>query len=248
MRRQVWRQAGLASLPIPREIGHVLVVSFPTAMPASATGSMLECLDPSERERWNRFQAPRVKGEFLVGKAMARRILGSALGLRAGDVRFTHNAKGKPELADGAYAFNLSHSHGWALFALTPSGRIGVDIERVRPVTDLMDLARRYFTPAEVEAIGIADSAAQLELFYRVWTRKEAFIKAHGLGVAYGLDRVEVSMDQEVKPHFARLGEGENPLTWSLEHLEPAPGYVGALACDVGLADLMLVHCVGWMD
>lgn len=248
MPRQVWRQAGLASIPIPRQIGHVLVVSFSTAVSASDTGPMLECLDASERERWNRFQSPRVKGEFLAGKAMARRILGLALGLGARDVRFTHNAKGKPELADGPFAFNLSHSHGWALFALTPSGRIGVDIERVRPVTDLMDLARRYFTPVEVGAIGMADSSAQLDLFYRVWTRKEAFIKAHGLGVAYGLDRVAVSTDQEVKPHFARLGEGEDPLAWSLEHLEPAPGYVGALACDTRLADLMLVHCLDWMD
>lgn len=208
---------------------------------------MLALLDPGEMERWNRFQSAKAKGEFLAGRSLLRRVLGRMRGCDPQKLVFHYNAKGRPELADGGFAFNLSHSHGLGLLAVTPSGRIGVDVEQVRPVTDLLGLARRYFTPEEVWAIEVADISGQAEVFYQIWTRKEAFIKAHGEGVAYGLDRVQVSAGVEDPPRFVRLADGDEPAAWSLLHLDPADGFPGALALDSRWVEATRFHCSSWL-
>lgn len=242
-----WPESVVEGLPVPRGAGRVVVVSFKTVVAPDAIDRMLEWLDPGEQERWKRFQSAKAKSEFLAGRSLLRRVLGHATGYRPERLVFHYNAKGRPELAGGGLAFNLSHSHGLGLLAVTQSGRIGVDIERVRPVTDLLGLARRYFTPDEVGAIEASDINCQLDVFYQLWTRKEAFIKAHGEGVAYGLDRVQVTSGIDVPPRFLSLADEDDPAAWSLSHLDPAAEFHGALAVDSSLAEVTCLHCSAWL-
>ena len=242
-----WPEAVVQQLPFPRGDGRVLVLSFKTAVEPKAADRMLALLDQGERERWNRFLSAKAKDEFLAGRSLLRTVLGHATGCCPQSLALSYNAKGRPELAHGGPAFNLSHSHGLGLLALSQSGRVGVDVERVRPVTDLLGMARRYFTPDEVGDIVAADASGQLDVFYQLWTRKEAFIKAHGEGVAYGLDRVQVTSGADVPPRFIRLAEGDDPAAWSLSHLDPAPGFQGALAVDSSTAEVTCLHCPEWL-
>jgi 4'-phosphopantetheinyl transferase len=242
-----WPEAVVQQVPFPRGDGRVLVLSFKTAVEPKAADRMLALLDPGEQERWNRFQSAKAKDEFLAGRSLLRWVLGHATGSRPERLAFHYNAKGRPELAGGGLAFNLSHSHGLGLLAVTESGRIGVDLERVRPVSDLLGLARRYFTPGEVGDIEAAEISCRLDVFYQLWTRKEAFIKAHGEGVAYGLDRVQVTSGVDVPPRFLGLAEGDDPAAWSLSHLDPAPGFQGALAVDSSAAEVTCLHCPAWV-
>lgn len=238
-----WPETVVEGLPVPRGAGRVVVVSFRTAVAHGDADRMLGLLDPGERERWNRFQSSKAKDEFLAGRSLLRQVLGHATGCRPERLVFHYNAKGRPELAGGGIAFNLSHSHGLGLLAVTESGRIGVDLERVRPVSDLLGMSRRYFTPREVGDLEAADISSQLDVFYQLWTRKEAFIKAHGEGVAYGLDQVQVTSGVDVPPRFLALADGDEPSAWSLSHLDPAAGFRGALAVDSPLAEVACLHC-----
>ena len=153
-------------------------------------------LSQEERDRAARFRHAGARAEFIVARALLRLLLGECLGMKPCRVPFSQTSRGKPRLGDSAktsLCFNVSHSHGMALFALTSRCEVGVDVERVRPFSDEMGLADRFFTPTESAALRVLDSSRRLETFFRLWTRKEAYLKAHGLGLSFGLERVEVS-------------------------------------------------------
>ncbi len=190
-------------------------------------------LSQEERDRVVRFRHPGARAEFIVARALLRLLLGRCLGKEPRCVQFSQTSRGKPRLAESEepLCFNVSHSHGIALFALTGRCEVGVDVERVRPFSDEMGLADRFFTPREAEALRALDSPRRLETFFRLWTRKEAYLKAHGLGLSYGLERVEVSHAENDPAHVVHInGDREAAAAWSLRSLAPASGYVGALA------------------
>ena len=210
-------------------------------------------LSDEERERAGRFRpvAVRSRDEFIVSRALLRRLLGGCLGLDPRQVAFSQTARGKPRLAGpdpAPLCFNVSHSHGMALFAVTGRCEVGVDLERVRvrPDADLLGMAERYFAPREAAVLRALDAEAQVETFFRLWTRKEAYLKAHGLGISFGLERVEVSHAADEPARIVHIdGDCEAAACWSLRTLAPAPGYVGALALQ---AHDYRLHCWRWAD
>jgi 4'-phosphopantetheinyl transferase len=191
-------------------------------------------LSQEERCRAERFRHAGARAEFIITRALLRLLLGECLGMEPRCVPFSQTSRGKPRLADSAetsLCFNVSHSHGMALFALTGRCEVGVDVERVRPFSDEMGLADRFFTPTESAALRALDSPRRLETFFRLWTRKEAYLKAHGLGLSFGLERVEVSHTADDPARVVHIdGDSEAAAAWSLRTLAPASGYVGALA------------------
>lgn len=129
--------------------------------------------------------------------------------------------KGKPRLAEDALAFNVSHSGTIALIAVSIEGPIGVDVEQHRVIPDIASLARRYFTPREASLVD--DDGRE---FFRLWARKEAWIKAQGGGLAIPLDSVDLS--------------GDTP-GWFIEDLSIAPGYSAAIARPGSPAEIRIV-------
>ena len=182
-------------------------------------------LSQDEKARAARFVHKTPRRQFVATRGGLRLVLSRHLGVEPQAIAFTTTGLGKPALAGQAVRFNVSHSHEAALIAVS-SAEVGVDVEHVCPRGTWADLARRYFTTEEADRIG------DLEAFYAVWTRKEAFLKALGLGLAYGLERFAVS----VPPGDPRVlwidGDPAAGARWSLAHLVPLPGYVGALAIE----------------
>jgi 4'-phosphopantetheinyl transferase len=217
--------------------------------PADEVARLARCLSEEERDRAGRFRHAPSRVEFIVARSLLRVLVGQCLGLAPCDVRFAQTARGKPCLAFPdrvAVSFNVSHSHGLALFALTGMGEVGVDLERVRPFSDEMGLAERFFTPRESAALRAQDAQGRLETFFRLWTRKEAYLKAHGLGLSFGLERVEVSHAPDDPSHIVHIdGDSRAAAGWSLRTLAPAPGYVGALALQ---AHDYRLFCWRWLD
>lgn len=226
----LWPTTTLRNICCPAD-GTALVLSFSTAVAPHAHHHCLSLLAPAERARWERLKSPKASDEFLAGRSFMRQVLGQLTGCPPADVGFAYNSLGRPELAPGSLrlGFNLSHSHGLGLLAVARAERVGVDLELIRPMADLLGLARRYFAERELVALEVLEPEARLELFFHIWTSKEAFIKAHGAGVGYGLDRVEIAWEEEGAPFFRRLAENDNPADWSLVRLEPAVGFPGAL-------------------
>lgn len=188
-----------------------------------------------EARRADRFSRAEDRRRFIVSHAGLRAILAGALGADPTELTFDADAAGKPALAGRwrqQMSFNLSHSGGTALIALAPAGRVGVDVEAVRPVPDWPRIVRSHFSAAETSALARLSGEEGRRAFFACWTRKEAFVKAVGLGLAMPLDRFTVSLPPE-PPALVAAGDGaETARGWSLIHLQPAPDHVGAAAID----------------
>ena len=196
-----------------------------------------EPVSAAEAVRARAMRSARRRHEFAVCRGALRRILSGVLGIAPLAVPIREGAHGKPCLARGegsrllpALGFNVSHSGNRFVVALARGMDPGVDVERIRPRASLSRLARRFFSPAEQRAVAAASDP--LGAFYRIWTRKEAVIKAHGRGVSLGLDRFDVSAGEpalliEARWDGAAWGEAAS---WSLHSLPAGADYAAALA------------------
>ena len=203
--------------------------------PASEIREMRDVLSEDEDARAARFVFYRHRARFIAGRASLRRILGRYLEMAPERLDFGYGHRGKPFLKDDpagkALRFNLSHSSELALLAVVGSRDIGVDVERVRAVQYHLKIAGRFFSPGEVAAIRALPPEVQYEAFFNCWTRKEAYIKALGDGLAYPLDAFEVSLAPGTPAALLHVHDEPNASTkWFMKALDPGPGYVGAVA------------------
>jgi 4'-phosphopantetheinyl transferase len=199
-------------------------------------GALWDSLDQGERERADRFRFQRDRDRFVRCRGALRAVLGRYLDLAADGIRFSIGPQGKPSLAhpnDGDLQFNLSHAERWALLAVTSGRPVGVDIERVDPVRVNDRIAERFFSPMEAAALRTVPAAVRDEAFFRCWTRKEAYVKARGEGLAISLERFSVSIDSRTPPRLLYAEQGDAEVArWELRDLPPPPGYAAALAVE----------------
>ncbi len=192
-------------------------------------------LSDDERDRAARTRHAPARHEFIVVRGLLRTLLADYLNVDSRRLAFCSGPTGKPALVEPASAlpfyFNVSHSHELTLIAVTRRGEVGVDVERLRPFANDLGLAERFFSRHESGALRALPAERRIEAFFHAWTRKEAFLKASAHGLTYGLDRVEVTLLHDDPARFVRIdGEEAAARCWSLHHLTPAAGYVGALA------------------
>lgn len=163
------------------EPGEVAVASFGLDLPAAEVRALHELLDDSERARAAALRFEHLRSRFVVAHGRLRQLLGGVLGLPADRVVLSAGPHGKPAV-DGA-AFSLSHSGGHGLVALTRDGQLGVDLERTgaEPETSLLG---QVLTAAERRALAELPAAQRAAAFCRVWVRKEAVLKATGVGLS----------------------------------------------------------------
>ena len=188
-------------------------------------------LTRDERDRAGRFVVPKDGVDFVVGRGRVREILARYVGGPPGDLRFAYAEHGKPRLVMDCPApfFNLSHSGTMAVLAVSRSVDVGVDIERIRPVE--RGLARRFFSAAEVTALEALPADQWLDGFFRCWTRKEAVLKALGVGFSMNLASFDVSIAQNESARVLRIsGDGGAPHDWSLCEVRPSPETIVAVA------------------
>lgn len=184
-----------------------------------------------EQARMARYMRRADRARFAASHAALRLILGRALGLDPRALAFTLAPGGRPELEGRALSFNLSHSGERALVALSGEAPVGVDVETLRPMPDALRIARGHFAADEAADLMRLDGPAREAAFFALWTRKEAVVKALGAGLALPLADFSVSLPPG-PPRLLRMAAGVEGGSgpWSLHHLEPGPGTVGALA------------------
>lgn len=205
-------------------------------------------LAANELERGRRFRKSSDGERYIVARGSLRTLLGVYLASAPDRLKFKYDGLGKPSLlgqtSEAVLNFNVSHSGNRALFGFARRRRIGVDLECGRPDVDMLGLARRYFSPSEFLQFRGLPASAQCEAFYRAWTRKEAYLKACGEGLSFGPERVEVSFTPGA-PAMIRKVAGVRKVSeqWTLKHLAPAPGYVGAAAVEAGN---IVFRCFRW--
>src|SRR5262245_3772934 len=190
-------------------------------------------LSEAERERAQRFRFARLRQEFTIAHGGLRVLLGRYLSVAAERVRFADGSHGKPAIAEpsSTIRFNLSHSGQLAVIAIGHGRDLGVDVEEIRPMSDMQEIARRFFSHEEAADLLRTAPDAHEQNFFRIWTRKEAFIKAIGHGLSFPLDSFAVSFRPDDDARLVHLrGESDAARGWQLHAFEPAPGFAGALA------------------
>jgi 4'-phosphopantetheinyl transferase len=191
-------------------------------------------LTAEERDRAHRFAFDRDRRRFIVSRARLRQLLSMRLAVRPESIELIYGKHGKPALAppfaDSGLRFNVSHSEDIAVYAFSMGREIGIDVEAVRTINDADAIAARFFSPRENEAYLALDLRDKTRGFFNCWTRKEAFIKAHGDGLSYPLDRFDVSLAPDEPAKILRVADAQgNACGWALDSFEPASGFVGAI-------------------
>jgi 4'-phosphopantetheinyl transferase len=194
---------------------------------AREAGSLLS---HDELERAARFHFPIHRNRYIAGRSQLRKILGGYLKIAPASLDFAYSEFGKPAVPTAqnpaSIAFNVSHSEGLCVLAVSRIQPLGIDIERIRRDFGGEEVAQANFAPAEFRELLSLPADIRAQAFFNCWTRKEAYVKALGAGLQIPLDSFEVSLRPGDPPRFLR-GAGAG---WNLLSFVAAEGFQGAVA------------------
>jgi 4'-phosphopantetheinyl transferase len=204
----------------------------------SRTRELARILSREERDRASKFLIPEAARRFTVARAVLRTLLGCYLDRDGAELVFHYEANGKPHLnlESGAPEFNLAHSEDLALIAFSAHRRLGIDLEKRHWDISLEAVAARYFAESECALLRNAADEKKAEIFFSIWTMKEAVIKAAGVGLAADLRTIEMRPDRSL-----RVRELGGP--WAVQDLRGIGGFSCALAVE---SDAGVVSCYRW--
>jgi 4'-phosphopantetheinyl transferase len=210
--------------------------------------ALARLLSVEETRRAERFHFNRDRASYIMSHGVLRQLLARYTSVDPRDIEFTTGPYGKPSLSpvcgDVSLQFNMSHTGGLAVYAVTRNRRIGVDVERVdREIRDRDTIAADYFSPAEAEVYGTLPEEEKVEGFFNCWTRKESYLKAKGDGLSSPLDSFEVTLRPGDPARLLVVQEGRAE-DWSMVALEPVDDYIAAITAEAAwqLIDLGEFH------
>ncbi|MFP4345859.1 MAG: 4'-phosphopantetheinyl transferase family protein, partial [Anaerolineales bacterium] len=223
---RVGRSAAGTPLPLPSPATGVRLWWAALDPPFERLAALYDHLDAEERARAARYCVPVVRRRFVAARGILRELLGACRGKPPAQLHFSPNAWGKPELEGGPY-FNLAHNGDLALYAVAER-IVGIDVERVRPLENLEGLAKRFFSPAESEALQALPPTLRLRAFFTTWVRKEAYVKARGEGLRYPLKAFDVPVSPTAPPRLLEDRHAGDSERWTFHDLR-IPLHCGAL-------------------
>jgi len=218
----------------PGEI-HVWTMSLDLAAPV--VDQQLSHLSTDETARAARFAFARDRNRFIVGRSCLRSLLALYLNVAPRATRICYNEYGKPFVPATSnrreITFNLAHSGGMAIYGFTLQRKIGIDVEEVRTGLQINDLAERFFSPWEAACLRNIDPAFRTKAFFDCWTRKEAFVKALGMGLSLDLAQFDVSFREGDRPAVLRTEwDPAEAWRWSLVAFKVGNRHAAALAVE----------------
>ncbi len=196
------------------------------------TAEARRLLSSRERARADRFVYDRHRRRYTVAQAHLRRVLGNLTGTDPADIGFGYGEHGKPFLAGGP-AFNQSHSSERVMIGVVADGRLGIDIEKRRTVRLMAEIARKNLAPDESELFRRTPVPDRQRAFFRLWTCKEAFLKALGVGLTAPLRSFSVDPSRNPRSALVRAdAHGEDPADWHVGNVPCSMGAEAAVAID----------------
>lgn len=225
-------------IPLTAAEIHLWLASYDEIADERLHAAYRALLSDAEKKQEPRFYFARDRRRYLVTRALVRTVLSRYVSVDPAEWSFGANAYGRPEIVnaearDTGLSFNLSHTHSMIVLAVTRGREIGVDVENVRAREVSIDIADRYFAPAEVAVLNEVPAAEQQYRFFEYWTFKEAYIKARGMGLSLPLDKfsfhyaddraVGIAIDPSLADDAAR---------WQFWQFQPSPEYLVALCAE----------------
>lgn len=213
---------------------HVWVAELPLlACHEEWCGSLLS---DDERARSERFLVESERRRYKLCRGLLRQLLSAYTGVGPEVLRFVYGSHGKPlgagRLAEVGLEFNLAHSGDLAVYALTLGRRVGVDVERAKDVPEAEQIVARHFAIEERAAWQRVAAEERLAMFFRVWTRREAFVKATGKGLGEGWNAFAVTAAASGARLLHISGDAAAAGQWTLCDLELPQPYFGAVAAE----------------
>jgi 4'-phosphopantetheinyl transferase len=223
----------------------IQVYSFDLEPESRCLAELEELLSRTELDRADRFRFPRDRVRYVAAHGTLRRILSRFAGRPPAELAFVHGPQGKPSLAlrqgEEPIHFSLSRSGALALVAVAREGEVGVDVEQVRPLHDVLAIARRTFAPTEHEALLRLPEVERLPVFLGYWSRKEAAVKAIGRGLSFPLQSFVLSAEPGECAEAILLTEGQTEMPiWVRVLPAPRAGYTAAVASTFAPATIRL--------
>ena len=202
-------------------------------LPTAKIDKLANFLSTDEIARANKFHFMEHKRRFIAARAILRQLLGNYLKISPERIEFEYGNCGKPRLAasmgNSSLQFNISHSQEYALYGFTNHHLIGVDLEYLREMENITELAKRFFTNREFQLIANSTGREQQKTFFLLWTAKEAYLKAIGMGLSSFLTDIELSLDGANPKLQAIKGKLATVSNWSMYHFIPTANYMAAI-------------------
>jgi 4'-phosphopantetheinyl transferase len=208
--------------------------------PAVYLARLRELLSPDEQQRAGRFYFPHHRERYIVARGTLRILLGRYLNLLPETLSFTYGPQGKPALANEINGpeplhFNVAHSEHVALYGFIWGRPVGVDVEYIRSMKDMDQMAARFFSAVEYQAWQTVPAEQQDQAFFNCWTRKEAYIKVIGEGLSHPLDRFVVTLRPGEPGRLLSVDENSALAEkWQMQALHPAADFAAAVAVEGG--------------
>jgi 4'-phosphopantetheinyl transferase len=198
---------------------------------------LVRWLSAEERDRMQRFRAAHHRHTYLIAHALVRGALARALDCDPAELRFESNAYGKPSVvlpsSHAKLEFNLSHTDGLSVVAVSRQSRLGCDVESLNRSDLDVEIARRFFTPEESQEIVAHHPSRQIQRLLSYWTLKEAYIKAEGQGLSMGLDTFYFSLKENQSPRLMLKSGAQQPsATWQFRQIILSDHYLISLAVE----------------
>jgi len=195
---------------------------------AAEVAAMEPTLSPAELARAARFGRPELRDRYVVGRATLRSILGATLDTDPSRVAIVRGARGRPFVEGSTLDFNVSHTRGTAIFGVTRSGRIGIDIEHRDREVNVDGVARKFMSAAEQAMLAQLDGDARRQALLRLWTCKEAMSKATGDALSAPFRKLDVALGPV--PALKDGPQPYDPARWRLLAVDMACGYLATVA------------------
>jgi 4'-phosphopantetheinyl transferase len=231
LRPDFWRETSAIPALAPAEI-HVWKINL--AATDHEQLAMEKLLSAEECERAARFHFAADKNRFVVRRAVLRQLLAAQLEIPPAAVRYNFSSHGKPAVANpensGGLGFSCSHSADWALVALARASELGVDLEKQRQLDEIDGLAERFFSEMEIRELMSLPQNLKTAGFFNGWTRKEAIVKAIGLGLTFPLNRFSVTLAPDRPAALLEVADDSVAAQkWTMAALDVRPDYSAAL-------------------
>jgi len=211
--------------------GSVEILCCDTDRLTLSSAELAQTLTDDELRRAERFRFPELSRRYLTGRYVLRKSLEARTGRKANTIRFDLERRGKPYISGGP-SFNLADSKSLVLIGIAGEGNLGVDLEHVVASADLAGIAQNHFAAEESAALTRLSDSERVRGFYRIWTRKEALLKALGMGLSGPLDSFAVSADEQGGNALLR-GDGDlSPGRWFVQSIVVGTQCEAAIAWD----------------
>ena len=227
-------------LTLSTERVYVFVINFDLFN----SDDFVEILSNDEINRVYEMRSAKKRRQFIITRGITKKILATSLGRKTSQIKFLYNQHGKPFINDKyndyTIGFNTSHSELYGLIAITLNSEVGIDIQKIKPLQNIMALSRRFFSDNERDELMKLAENKQRDAFYLGWVRKESFIKAIGTGVSYGLNRFTVPLNKKENRNIV-IPDSKNK-KWHCYDLIEFENYKTALTTCKDNIDIVISH------